>query len=189
MNQEREMFCGAEGFQHQISGFGFGSTLSLKIVCSWEIYLTTLKSDFYDNSEDSSQLLGSPREAGLLSLLSLTPPYLTGMHPKGSPQTRPVHKSQCPRNLSCHNWSHTTHCSEHLHILFQGILPGTPGCRYFYYLQFTDEKSNLPKVTELASCTARIPMQALKCYTHCLLEHFCGLASKKLKESAKGDLF
>ena len=49
MNQEREMFCGAEGFQHQISGFGFGSTLSLKIVCSWEIYLTTLKSDFYDH--------------------------------------------------------------------------------------------------------------------------------------------
>lgn len=30
MNQEREMFCGAEGFQHQISGFGLGSTLSLK---------------------------------------------------------------------------------------------------------------------------------------------------------------
>lgn len=48
MNQESEMFCGAEGFQHQISGFGFGFTLSLKIVCSWEIYLTTLKSDFYD---------------------------------------------------------------------------------------------------------------------------------------------
>lgn len=48
MNQEREMFCGAEGFQHQISGFGFGSILSLKIVCSWEMYLTTLKSDFYD---------------------------------------------------------------------------------------------------------------------------------------------
>ena len=26
----------------------FGSTLSLKTVCSWEIHLTTLKSNFYD---------------------------------------------------------------------------------------------------------------------------------------------
>lgn len=48
MNQEREMFCGMVGFQCQISGFGFGPTLSLKTVCSWEIHLTTLKSNFYD---------------------------------------------------------------------------------------------------------------------------------------------
>ena len=81
-----------------------------------------------------------PGEASLLSLPSLTPPCLTGMHPKGSPQTRPVHKSQCPRNLSCHNLLHTTHCSKNLHILFQRILPMTPGRRYFYHLQFTDEK-------------------------------------------------
>lgn len=48
MNQEREMFCCMGAFQRQIFGFGFGSILSLKTVCSWEIYLSILKSDFYD---------------------------------------------------------------------------------------------------------------------------------------------
>lgn len=53
------MFCGAEA-STQISGFGFGSTLSLKIVCSWEIYLTTLKSDFYNHKIALEPLTSRP---------------------------------------------------------------------------------------------------------------------------------
>lgn len=48
MNQEREMFCGMRAFQHQIFGFGCGSTLSFKTLCSLEISSTTLKSNLCD---------------------------------------------------------------------------------------------------------------------------------------------
>lgn len=48
MNQEREMFCGMGAFQHQIFGFGCGSTLSFKTLCSLEISSTTLKSNLCD---------------------------------------------------------------------------------------------------------------------------------------------
>lgn len=110
--------------------------------------------------------------------------------PLSSPQETPrTQNLRLPGNLSCKD-SLGTVLSVYMYYVM-GSSQQPQEASFFVILgvwmrnRGTERLSNLPKVTERASCRARIPTQAVRLGSmtqHCLPEHSCGLASGKLNK-------